>query len=206
MANAQTNGKARGNGPVSIAFIDADGKPHKRITTGVSKISGTDKRTNKAATFDMDVLETPMIEQLAAGFVGHRMLTNVRNVLKQDEKANIIEVVQDIFDNLKANKVYTRGEGKGATAARPFDYNFWREVMTAVGNSKGRKVSPEALDGFQADLMGRSPRDRWQHVLKLQQDPHVKVAVKAVRAKRGAAALKKGGDEGAYDALAALGV
>ena len=99
------NGKTRGNGPVKIVFVDGEGKPHKRIADGVSKISVTDTRTNKHKQFDVDALSSEMLFQLAVGLVGHRMLTNIRNAAKVNPTADVLSIAESIFENLKKGHV-----------------------------------------------------------------------------------------------------
>ena len=203
MATAQTEkGKARGNGPIAVTFLDEEGKSHKRVPAKVSGWIVTDKNSGKTKTYNLSDLPDDIVWQGAAlGFVG-RVVTYARNTTKNNPGTSVLECADSVMTNLKAGKMYTRAEGNGAgPQGRPFDYDLWREVMANTANAKSIKISDKQLDGFVAGLKALTPKERQADIKKRQGDPYVVAALKHAQAKRTQQAIKKGAADTSYDAL-----
>jgi len=201
-SGAEVKVKAKkGMGPLVVMYLDREGKPSKKPTENVAQVEIAD-RGGRKTTMAIDGLSPNTRNQLVALAVGKRIDTFVRNSVKGDDKANIIQLADGIFSSIKSGVIFKRGESKRGAAGRPFDYDLWIEVMATVTMRKTKKpASKIQLDAFRSKLNSMQGADRRNFILGLQRDPHVSVAVKELQAAKEAQKLASG-EVSDYDALA----
>ena len=207
MATAQTEkSKSRGNGPISITFIDESGKTSKRVPAKVMGVSVLERATGKVKEYNIDDLPEDMLRAHAAHGVGKRLEMYGRNTVKNNPNKSVLSCTDDMFDDMKKGLMYRKAEsnGTGGGAGRPFDYDMWVEVMTATAHAKGKKLNEDQISKFVIGLKALSPTERKQDIKKRMGDAYVQSALKTVQAKRLAQGLKKGTINSEYDALSDL--
>ena len=207
MATTQTEkGKARGNGPLLITFIDENGTSHKRVPAKVMGVTIIERATGKPRAYNLDDLPEDTLRAHAAIGMGKRLETYGRNTVKNNPNKSVISCTDEMFEDMKKGIVYRRGEGNGTGggAGRPFDYDLWVEVMTATAHAKGQKLNDDQLAKFVIGLKALSPKERQQDIKKRMGDAYVQAALKDAQAKRLKQGLKKGTLSSEYDALSDL--
>lgn len=204
-----TETKARGkkgDGPVTVSYIDGDNKPSKRVPAVVSAIVVTPRSApDKAVSFSPDNLPVAIRAMLVAAAVAKRIDQNIRNGVEPGATAEqVIAKANEAFELLNSGKLYSRAEGAGvAGAGRPFDYDLYVEAIKMTADVKKKPATDAQLSAFKTKLEGMTPKDRREHLVKLQKDPVFNVSLKKVQASRAQAALKtKGANVDGIDALA----
>lgn len=194
-AAAPTAGKAtrgkKGDGPVVVSFLDNAGAVAKRVNDKTEAVRVADKSGN-VLDFPLTSLSPSMRNQLIALAVAKRFDTYVRNGAKV-EGSNVITLANSVADSLKSGALYSRKEGTGAGAGRPFDYAFWKEVITHTAKLKGLEATEKQLEAFEAKYRLMTPADRKAKLAKMKAgDPTFNVAYKKVETARFANSVKKG--------------
>lgn len=191
----------KGDGPLAVSFLAGD-KALKRVEEGVTHVVVTPKN-GSAKNYDLSKLPMPVLIQLAAMGYAKRTDVFVRNTVKNSDDANVIELADKVYNDLVEGKIYTRAEGSGAGAGRPFDYAFYQEVIADVAKRKKRPAPTDAqLEAFKNKLESLTPADRQKAIRKMQTDKVFALALKVISAKRDAEKLKGAKqDDDAFDVL-----
>lgn len=203
MTEKATNGKSRGNGPIAITFVDANGKQSKRPSETATKLHVLDKTSGKHKIFDLENLPDSVKWPLLVGMTAKRVETYARNAHKNKPGSNVLESADFVIENLMKGQIFSRGDGTGAVKEAAFDYDLWREVMTVAAKLKGKELNDKQLNGFEAGLRALAPKARRADVKARCEDLSVATALKRVQAKRAEYAFKKQGG-GEYDAFSDL--
>ena len=189
----------KGDGPVVISFLDENGNESKRVSDKSQAIRIADKNGNTVELSVNDLSPATRNQLIILGAV-RRVDTFVRNGAKQDG-ANVISLATGVINSLKNNVIYSRKEGTGTGAGRPFDFAFYRLVMAATAKSKGHEASEKQLEAWETKLKARTPADRKAYIAKLRTDPSFNVSFKKADAARLAAQVKGGTKSSDVDAL-----
>lgn len=188
----------KGEGPVSIGYLVGD-KLSKRVADGVTAIVVTPK-VGEAKNYDLTTIPQGMLLQLAGLGLGKRLDVFIRNTVKNADDANVISLADSVFNEIKEGKIYSRTEGSGGGAGRPFDYQFWVDVMANTAKSKKKTATEEQLAAFRTKLESSPPKERQVLLKKLQGDKVFSYNMKKLITEREAAKIKKDG-AGDFDAL-----
>lgn len=196
-----TRGK-KGDGPLAISYL-ANDKALKRVEDGVTHVVVTSK-SGAVKNYDLSAIPHPILLQLAGMGLGKRMDVFARNTVKNSDDANVIELTDKVYSDVVGGKIYTRAEGSGAGAGRPFNYEIWQEIAAETAKRKKAPAPTEAqLKAFKNKLESFTPADRQKFIRKLQLDKVFALASKVIHAKHDADKLKKDGiADDAPDALA----
>ena len=193
MVVANTEKKTRGHGPVTVNYLDGEGKAHKRIPEkGVVAVQVTDK-AGKTRAFKLSDFSPAMINGLAAGGFGKKLDVYVRNTVKNDDTADVLGTATKIFDLVRAGKLYTREEGSGVKG-KPFNSEYWITAMTEGAESQGKGLTKKQVDNLTAKLMSVQGKERRNLVLSWQKIPSVQLVIANRRAAEAKKASKTGGD------------
>lgn len=197
----------RAAGPLTISYIDASDKPHKRLPADPKFIVVTNLE-GKTATFPVDDINIKIRSQLAAGFAAKRMETFGRNGMKKDG-GDVLKLVTAQFENIKNGKLFARGEGAGAGAGRPFDFDVYIDAMEETSkrkkgeDGKVHPATPAQLEALRTKLESLTPKERRAKVQGWKNnDPIYAVALLEVQARKTKEGAK--GKAPAGDALADL--
>lgn len=199
-----TRGK-KGDGPLAISYLAGD-KAIKRVSDDVSALTVTPK-TGSAKNYNLTELPAAVILQLAALGAHKRMDVYARNGVKGNDGANVVELTDKVWNDLKEGKIYTRNESAGGGGAgRPFPFEHWQEVMADTVKRKGKPALSEAqLAAFKVKLEGMTSKDRQIYIRKLHTDKVFALASKLASAKADAAKLKANKpDADSFDVLGEL--
>ena len=158
----------KGEGPMTISYLDDTGNISKRVTDKTVAVRVSDK-SDHVADYALDQLSPVIRNQLVAMALAKRIDTYVRNSVSEDG-SNVIELAAGVYDGIKQGAIYTRKEGSGAGAGRPFDTSFWRGVMSDTAKIKKVTVTDKQLDSFETKLKSMTPADRKEHIAKLKLD------------------------------------
>ena len=190
----------KGDGPVVITYLNDKGEEGKRVSENTVAIRIADKGGNSVELSVNDLAPATRNQLIILGAT-KRVDTFVRNGAKQDG-ANVIQLATGVISSLKSGIIYSRKEGSGTGAGRPFDYAFYRLVMEATANAKKTPASEKQLDKWEEKLKARTPSDRKAYIAGLRLDPVFNVQFKKADAARLALASK--GKTSDHDALADL--
>lgn len=192
MANAEK--KTRGHGPVTVSYVDGEGKPHKRVPDkGVVGVQVTDK-AGKTKIFKLSDLQPAMVNGLAALGFAKMIDIYVRNTVKNDDSADVLGTATERYDVVKGGKLYTRAEGTGVKG-KPFNSEYWISAMTEGAVKQGAPLTKKQIDNLTAKLMSVQGKERRNLVLGWQKIPSVQSVIldrRLAEAKK--AAKNSGGD------------
>lgn len=175
----------KGSGPVAVTYLDDKGAASKRVPAIVSGIVVTNtKDASKNKTFSLSTLSAETQAQLAAAAAGKKLDTYIRNTVKNDNTADIVGAADKLWAVFNSGKLYSRAEGSGKGAGRPFDYQFWIDVMVDYTKAKGQPASEKALAGWKLKLETSTPKDRRELLKKYQKDHVFNCATKNVELRR----------------------
>lgn len=175
---------ARGSGPVTIKFVDADGVEHVRVPVNVAAVLVADKKGNKKA-FPMQAINAATLHQMAAAAFKQKLAINIVNGF--DEKlGNVISIADTTFEAVKNGKMYQRKEGGKGGAGRPFDIEYWmavtkRFVEKMHANDPTVKLpSKKNLEDLGAKLLAsdKAAREAWKK--RSMGNPYFKLAIKEI--------------------------
>lgn len=204
-ATAVTHGrKKKGDGPVTVSFIDSENKSFKRVPAGVHSVVVAD-RHNKVKQYSMSAIPPTVVMQLAADALKKRLDAHGRNSAN-DKGDNVIENTDKLFEAIKKGKIYLKGEGKGSPGKK-FDFDLWIDTMVLatdlmnLKNPKQKLMTAKNKEAMRIVLEAKTPTERTEQVKKWKSNSIFSLAYARIKAKREEEAAAKSGD-GDFSVLA----
>jgi hypothetical protein len=177
----------KGEGPYTLSFVDGENKDSARIPANVASLKVADK-AGKSKTYALSGLSPAIIHQLAADGMKRRLDASMRNNIGGDKTA--IVLADEAYANIKAGKLYSKGEGKGG-AGRTFDFDLWvmaiertAKLKNANDPKKHKAATKAQLEALRTKLTAATPKDRAEMTAKWKKDPTFVLAKKQVDAER----------------------
>lgn len=197
MANAEATpvkGK-KGDGPVVVSYLLADGSTEKRVSEKTVGVRVADKSGNHT---DFNVADVPssLASLLIASAIAKKVDTQTRNGAKVDG-GNVISIANDTFAKIKDGSIFARAEraskGEGGAKGRPFDFVLWTEVYTQYRIVRKQPATDEQVKLFDEKIRAQNPTERKEFFGKLMKDPVFEGVKKKVELQRIQAKIKKDG-------------
>lgn len=216
----------KGEGPVALNFLAADGSEAARISETTVKLQIKDKAAGVLA-FDLSTLPENVVRMLAADALKRRIDSAIRAEVDTDGKNDkgelaVIPTAQEVINRILKGQIYARtgvaGKegGKGGARGRPFDFDLWVEAMGDAAKMKTQKgakrkdgsnwteATPEQLAKLRTKLEAASPADRNKMTQGFLKDKVVAYAVTRIKAKRAQEAAQKDIADGEVEASVEL--
>lgn len=204
MANAEATpakGK-KGDGPVVVSYLLADGSTEKRVSEKTVGVRVADKSGNHT---DFNVADVPssLASLLIASAIAKKVDTQARNGAKIDG-GNVISIANDTFAKIKDGSIFARAEraakGEGGAKGRPFDFGLWGEIYSQFTTVRKQPATEAQMKLFDEKLRSQTATERKEYLDKLLKDPILVGVKKKVELQRLQAKIKKDG-AGDFNAL-----
>lgn len=198
-ASKATSDRAKkGDGPISLVYIDAEGNVAKRVSEKTVGVRVSDKFDNVK---DFMVSELPPVirHQLVVLALGKRIDTYVRNSVEENG-SNAIELAALTYDNIKGGTIYSRKESAG-TSGRPFDFEFWKSIIVMTAAEKKVPVSEKQIEQFMTKMRAMTSAERKDWITRSKMDKIFAYCWKRAELAKAKESLKKGGAASEVNAL-----
>ncbi len=202
----------KGEGPVVMAFLDAEQKSAPRINDKTVALQIKDK-ANGVLSFDLAKLPENVVKMLAADALKKRIDSTVRASVDAEGKNEqgefvVLKTAQEVIDRIMSGQIYARTGtaakegGKGGARGRPFDFDLWIEGMREASKIKAKQglktksgavwteATQDQLDRLKAKLEATTPAERKKMTDGFLKDKTVAFAVAKIKASRLAEAAK----------------
>ncbi len=202
----------KGEGPVVMAFLDAEQKSASRINDKTVALQIKDK-ANGVLSFDLAKLPENVVKMLAADALKKRIDSTVRASVDAEGKNEqgefvVLKTAQEVIDRIMSGQIYARTGtaakegGKGGARGRPFDFDLWIEGMREASKIKAKQglktksgavwteATQDQLDRLKAKLEATTPAERKKMTDGFLKDKTVAFAVAKIKAARLAEAAK----------------
>lgn len=188
----------RGDGPLTVAYIDAANKEHKRVVAGASQLKVVVKG-GKSKVYSISALSPAVREQLVLEAVKKRMDIFARNTVKDDAGADVLLATDAVYDMLKGGELYSRKEGGVGGPGKSFDFDRYIAIIkSAIANKAKNKVKSKSgnlvqpltekqLADIRTSIESKTPVERRKIVASYRSDPFFVLAEKehdAMQAKK----------------------
>lgn len=130
----------KGDGPVTVSYIDDKNVESKRVPTNVSQVKVADKKGGVKA-YPINVVGAATLQMLAAKALAKELDLFIRNT---SDGSDVIALADKKIASLRDGKLYTKGEGKG-TVGRQFDYDLYVDAAREMINAKVKAKTMAAL-------------------------------------------------------------
>jgi hypothetical protein len=143
---AQAVEKTRGEGPMIVNYVSADGKTdHKRVPADVIGVHVVARKDNSAKTYLLADIPEAIKQALAAKALANAQKIFVANHDKGGD--NVISLSDKIYSDFVSGKLYTRAEG-GAKPGKKFDPTIYvQAAVAAYAQMAKRKMTYKSPDG-----------------------------------------------------------
>src|SRR5512138_2345603 len=108
--DTEKTAKKRGDGPIAISFLDAEGKEHKRVPKGVKHIHVKPK-SGDPIKFDLSQLSPDTVMAYAAmGLAGRKKTYVLNHMNTKGDGSDAIPLVNEIWTDALAGNIYAKSE------------------------------------------------------------------------------------------------
>jgi len=131
--------QTRGEGPVAINYVDAEGKAHRRVPMTGAGLSIVPKGAEQGKVYNLtDLPESVKLALMLSG-AGNRIKTYITNHGNPDG-SDAVSLADEIWADFVAGKLYSRVAGEGGSkAGRQFDGSIYAEAWRAAFAAMAKK-------------------------------------------------------------------
>ena len=194
----------RGQGPITIKFVDAAGVESTRVPNHVTKMRVIERATDKVVEFNLgDIPETSSTALLASGL--KRLVDMHCRNASNEEGTDALSNANYVHELVMKGQIYTRTGTSGKAAKQSkFDLEFWQDVARVwAKNTKKVDATDAQIEAFSAGLLAKEPMERKKYLADLlKANAHFNEAHLTVKARRAKLVAKAAKDDVSLDLFA----